>query len=255
MIPPLFRRDIASDGDNKNDKTIPIAIGLGVGIPVLLLILIIVIVTVRHRRKLREEDEKNEAINDGDDVQFETFSPKARHRVFGTSVGQSTDAESFASRPGTHGKIAGPDQALNFEDGSSTFLYTPDMESGAFNSQEGLARALHSVYGPSPSYPSTNRLRSFSKQPFAGPFDSPPRSDQRNSPRPSFGASTIPSPFHPPTDPPQRSGGWTPEHTDSVPSKTFELSEGTTRTGSDTEGRQTFDFSDPATTPSDGSKA
>lgn len=240
MSPLLFRRDIATDGDNKNDPTIAIAIALGVGIPVVLAVLIIVIVTVRHRRKAREEDEKNEAIDDNEEVPFETFSSKTPHRVVaGSSFGQSTDFDSFVSRPITHRGPQGLEKALFSDNGSSTFLYTPDMDAGA--SQEGLARALHTVYGPSPSYPSTERLRTFSKQSsFAGPFDTPPRNGL-HSPGPSFSNSTIPSP-HPHGNFSNHADS-SLNHSDSLPSRAMELSDETT--GSVSESQQPFDFFDP----------
>ena len=243
---------------NSANTTIGVAVGLGVGIPVLLTVIILVWVTVRHNRKIGEEDEMDKELDFNGDVSFwspqqariarfdrneDLIDPErpatassttrekrgsvSRHSVSRASVSASDDLDDSSSNLGapstsfaqsTTGSDAGSLDAARLDAARVSHMYTPEFMFRQ-GSHENFTRALDNVYGPSPLYPSTEKLRapssaSLRSQPtgsvygdYAGPFATPPRSG--GGPR-RFSNSSESGSL--PPDPPTHSHMRTPSH-------------------------------------------
>lgn len=207
------------------NQTIGIAVGLGVGVPILLTIIVLIWVTLRHHKKLQEEDELDKDIDFNGEVSFwspgkadmgkhpeDGHGPQRRNTVTTTQTIGDADSLVNMSEIDAVSHIEGTNLGLSQ-------MYTPEL-GFTQGSQENFSRAIHHVYGPSPSYPSTEKLRgssvagsmrsdrmghhptgSFSSgMTWGGPFSTPPRVSETASLRTfsgypsshSFGNSTHP---------------------------------------------------------------
>lgn len=152
------------------DLTIGLAVGLGVGIPVLITIFVLIWVTVRHNRKIKEEDEFHEKIDFNGDVSFydTEMPPNATDTIYEQSSEPTSRKNSAFTSEATYAPSLRSTSVVNSVGNNSAgipednvvplSMYAPSID--GTRDVNTLSRQLNSVYGPSPVYPSTEKLRS-----------------------------------------------------------------------------------------------
>lgn len=153
-----------------HNTTVAIAVGLGVGIPVLISVGVLVWVTVRHRQKISEEDQAHEKIDFNGDVSFyDTGTPQgATDTIYDQSSDFGSRKNSAFTTEATYAPSLRSASAVNSVANNSAgipedtavplSMYAPSID--GTRDVRTLSSQLNSVYGPSPVYPSTEKLRS-----------------------------------------------------------------------------------------------